>query len=83
MPTPQSIATSAQFRPRLGYVVADDPTLSVPHSQINSALTQRVYRVVESDTLGDVARKLYGANVPQTRAKIMQQGFYPGSLIQF
>lgn len=83
MPTPAPIATSAQFRPRLGYAVADDAAASVPQRQINSEHVTRTYTVAEGDTLGDLAFRLYGANVPQTRAKILNQGFYPGSLITY
>lgn len=82
MPDPYSAATSAQFRPDLGYVVAPDPAWNPPHTQLSSSHESRFYTVQEGDTLGAVARSLYGANVPQTRAKLMQAGFYPGSVIE-
>lgn len=81
MVTPAPISTSAQFRPRLGYAVADDAAASVPQRQINSEHQTTTYVVAEGDALGELASRLYGANVPQTRAKILNQGFYPGSEI--
>lgn len=83
MPTPAPIATSAQFRPRIPDAYADDAAASVPHTQINSTRIHHVYVIQDTDAIGEVARRLYGANVPQTRAKIMNQGFYPGSEIHY
>jgi hypothetical protein len=77
------MATSAQFRPRLGYAVADAATLNPPKTQLVADGIRRVYVVQESDTLGDLARRLYGANVPQARDRIRVQGFYPGSEITY
>lgn len=83
MPTPAAIATSAQYRPRIPDAVLPEPSqVSPPHTQINSARLRNVYVVQESDQLGELAQRLYGANVPQSRAKILNQGFYPGSVIQ-
>lgn len=83
MPDPYDVATSAQFRPDLGYAYASDPSWNPPHTQINSARESMFYTVQPGDTLGAVARALFGSNVPQTRAKLQQAGFYPGSVIEY
>jgi nucleoid-associated protein YgaU len=83
VPDPAAIATSAQFRPDLGYAFADDPAkINPPHTTISSTHVSTFYTVQEGDTLAAVAQALYGANVPQTRAKLLNAGFFPGNTIE-
>lgn len=81
MPIPYHGPTSSQFAPNMGAPVADEQVLPIAAFNNVYRVPHVSYVVSDSDTLADVARRLYGANTPDTRNRVRNAGFYPGSII--
>lgn len=81
MPIPFHGPTSAQFAPDMGSAVADNQVLPIAAFGFVYRTPHISYVVQPGDTLGDVARTLYGNNSPDSRNRVRNAGFYPGSII--
>lgn len=81
MPIPYHGPTSAQFAPHMGQPIASEQIVPIATQGFVYQTPHITYVVQEGDSLGDVARMLYGANTPESRKALRNAGFHPGSVI--
>lgn len=81
MPIPYHGATSLQSRPSLGTAVLDMQDLEIQTESLIYVQPHITYVVSDTDTIAEVARRLYGANTVHARNALRAQGFEPGAVL--
>lgn len=81
MPIPYHGATSPQFAPKMGSVYGDAQIVPVATWNFVYQTPHITYVVQPEDTLGSVAKALYGANTPENRNSLRNMGFKTGAIL--